>query len=441
MIECFNTILDYIEIIATFLWGYIGCTAICVAGIYLTIVSRGKQFKTLFSVRRVFSDLIKESKDNTQAGVHPLKLLFASVGGMIGIGNIVGVGMAVMVGGPGSILWMWIASLSGMLIKYSEIYLGIKYRVLSKNGKTYNGGPMYYLQHVFSTKFFAYLSAFLLCIYGVEIVQFVVLVNTFEHTFGIDRNILVYSLLILSLYAASGGISRLATICTFVMPIFLLLYSVSCLYIIFINYQILPEVFWLIVNGAFNGHSAFGGFVASSMINTAYLGSSKAVYSGDIGIGYDSVLQSESRVACPIKQARFSIIALFIDTCICTLSSLTIVVSGAWYRFNHLEPSDLMAAIFREYFLYSEYFLTLVFFFSGFTTVIAYFTAGAKSATFIYEAHGKKLYFIFGAACFVFFSYFSEEKAMIVMTITSVLLLTLNIFCIFKMRNEIKFYE
>ncbi|NDB82275.1 MAG: amino acid carrier protein [Alphaproteobacteria bacterium] len=441
MLELFNHILDRLAIAGNFFGSYIGFTAICFCGIYLTIASRGKQFIVLFNMRSVIQDLIKESTDKTRAGIHPIKLLFASVGGMIGIGNIVGVGLAVMVGGPGSILWMWVASLSGMLIKYSEIYLGIKYRIASKNNKSYNGGPMYYMQKVFKTKFFAYLSAFLLCIYGIEIFQFGILVNRFQNTFGIDRSILVYGLLFLSLYASSGGISRLATICTFIMPIFLVLYSVACFIIIFSNFTILPEVFLQIIDGAFNGHAAIGGFAGSAMINTAYLGSSKAIYSGDIGVGFDSVMQSETRVSCPIKQARLSIIALFMDTCICTLSCLTIGVSGAWYRMNHLEPSDVMPRIFGEYFPFSEYFLTLVFFFSGFTTVIAYFTVGIKSAMFISHKYGKIIYTIFGGCCFVFFSYFSEEKAMVIMSITGLLLLTLNIFSILKMRKEIKFYE
>ncbi|MDX1924456.1 MAG: amino acid carrier protein [Rickettsiaceae bacterium] len=437
----FNIIFDYLEIIDNFFWSYIGCSLICIAGIYLTIISRGKQFRVIFSMNQVVKDLLDEAKDKSQAGIHPVKLLFASVGGMIGVGNIVGVGMAVMIGGPGSILWMWIASLSGMLIKYSEIYLGIKHRVRSKNGRSYNGGPMYYLQHAFKSKFWAYLSAFLLCIYGVEIVQFVVLVNRFESSFAIDRTILVYGLLALSLYSASGGINRLATICSMVMPIFLSLYSAACLFIILSNYRDLPHIFYLIVNGAFNGHAAIGGFAASTVMQTAYLGSSKAVYSGDIGIGYDSVVQSETRVVSPIKQARLSIIALFMDTCICTLSSLTIAASGAWHNLNRLEPSEIMARIFSTYFPYSDYFLTFILFFAGFTTVIAFFTVGAKSAKFIYPKHGKKIFFIFGAICFIFFSHFKEERAMIIMNITSLMLLTLNIMAIIKMRKEIKFYE
>ncbi|MDX1916727.1 MAG: amino acid carrier protein [Rickettsiaceae bacterium] len=441
MLEIFEHIFSVLAIIDNLFGSYIGFTAICTCGIYLTILSRGKQFVVLFNIRSVIRDLMHESRDSTQAGIHPIKLLFASVGGMIGIGNIVGVGFAVMVGGPGSILWMWVASFSGMLIKYSEIYLGIKYRVKSKDNKTYNGGPMYYMQKVFKTSFFAYLSAFLICIYGVEIVQFVVLVNRFESSFHIDRNILVYSLLLLSLYASSGGVSRIASICTYFMPVFLLIYSFACLFIIFSNYQDLPKVIVEIFHGAFTGHAAYGGFVGSAMINTAYLGSSKAVYSGDIGVGYDSVMQSETRVASPIKQARLSIIALFMDTCICTLSCLTIAVSGAWYKSNHLEPSDIMSKIFGEYFSYSEYFLTLVYFFSGFTTVIAYFTVGLKSAKFLHEQYGQIIYYLFGSSCFILFSYFSEEKAMIIMSITSLMLLTINIFTILKVRKEIKFYE
>ena len=435
-----DIIFEILAKIDNFFWSYIGFSIVCISGVFLTIFSLGKQFRVLFSMRKIVKELLEESKDKTKAGLHPIKLLFASVGGMIGIGNIVGVGIAVMIGGPGSIFWMWVASFCGMLIKYSETYLGVKHRV--PNGKgSYNGGPMYYLQDVFKSKFWAKLAAFLLCIYGVEVFQFVTLVDRFEHTFKIDRDIIVYSLLAATLYSASGGINRLATICSAIMPFFMGIYLIACSYIILSHYYALPSLFAEIGTSAFTGHAAIGGFAASTMIQTAYLGSSKAVYSGDIGIGYDSVVQSETRVASPIKQARLSILALFMDTIICTLSSLTIAVTGAWYKLQHIEPSDVMSTIFSDYFPFSEYFLTAVLFFAGFTTVIAFFTVGLKSANFLSEKYGKKIYFVLGTFAFIFFSHFSEEKVVIIMSLTSVFLVTLNIIAIIKMRNEIKFYE
>lgn len=436
-IESFFLILEKID---DFFWSYIGFAIICLSGLYLTIKSRAKQFYVLFNISKTLSDLIKDSKDKTRDGLNPIKLLFTSVGGMIGIGNIVGVGLAIMYGGPGSIFWMWVASLCGMLIKYSEIYLGVKHRV--KDGKgSYNGGPMYYMQDVFSNKFWAYLSAILLCIYGVEIFQYKVLVSRFETTFNLNKELVIIALLLITLYAVSGGIKLLSEICTIVMPFFMIIYVIACAYIIFLHANHLPQALINIITSAFSGQSAIGGFAGSSMIYAAYMGSSKAVYSGDIGIGYDSVVQSETRAQCPIKQARLSIIALFMDTIICTLTSFTIVVTGAWHNMNDIGASNIISTIFEKHFPFSDIFLTFVMFFAGFTTVIAFFVVGLKAAYFISNKYGKIIYYIYGIFSFIFFSYFSEEKVVLIMSVTSVLLVLLNITAILKMRNEIRFND
>jgi len=433
-IDYFFYILSEVD---SFFWSYVGFVIICVSGLYLTFKSKGEQFRVLFNIRKNIKMLLADAATSKE-GLHPFKLFFASVGGMIGIGNIVMVGIAVMLGGPGTIFWMWVASFCGMLIKYSEIYLGVKHRV--PNGKgSFNGGPMYYLQDVFKNKFWAILSAILLCIYGVEVFQFTTLVDRFETTFKFDRDIIVYTLLIATLYSASGGINRLANVCAVMMPFFLISYLIACSYIIFMNISLLPDLIINIFKSAFTGQAAVGGFAASTMLHAAYLGTSKAVYSGDIAIGYDSVVQSETRVLCPINQARLSIIALFMDTVICTFSSITIAITGAWHRMQNFEPSEVMARIFDEYFPFSEYFLTAVLFFAGFTTVIAFFVVGTKAAMFLFPKYGKIIYLIYGATSFVFFANFPEEKVAIMMNVTSVFLVILNIVAIIKMRKEIEF--
>ncbi len=225
------------------------------------------------------------------------------------------------------------------------------------------------------------------------------------------------------------------------MPFFLIAYIIACLYIIIFNFNNFINIIPIIFESAFNGHAAVGGFLGSSMIQAAQLGSSKAVYSGDIGIGYDSVVQSETRAVSPMKQARLSILALFMDTCICTLSCLTLLVTGAWHNLQHLEPSDVMATVFSNYFPFSEYFLTSVLFFAGFTTVIGFFTVGIKSATFLSPLYGRRIYFTIGTLFFIFFSNFSESKVLIIMSVTSGILVMLNVVAIIKMRKEIKFYD
>ncbi len=433
-----ETILDYIALLSNLLWEYIGFALICLSGLYLTITSRGFQFKVLADFKHNFRELVKEGRGKGKDGIHPFKLYFASVGGMIGLGNIVGVGAAVVIGGPGSIFWMWIASFCGMLLKYSEIYLGVKYRV--SNGKgSYNGGPMYYLQAAFETKFFAYLSAFLLCIYGVEVFQFVVLVDRIEHTFLFDRQLVIVGLLIAALYTVVGGVKRLANICSIMMPLFMFSYIALCLYIIGSNYALIPSVFYEIFHGAFNGHAPLGGFIGSTMIIAAYEGTSRAVYAGDIGIGYDSVVQSETRITDPKKQAQIAIYALFSDTFICMMTTLLLAITGAWTTMNHLPSANVVSNVLSHYIPHADLFMTILLFFAGFTTVVAFFTAGIKNASFLHPKYGKYIYILYAISAFIFFSSYKADKIYQVMLFVGGLLVLLNIWGILKLRKKIEF--
>ena len=434
----FDLIFNFIDHINYFLWSYVLWIAIILVGIYLTIISKGLQFRALYRFKTNLKDIFSEAKSDIKHGIHPFKLYFTSVGGMVGLGNIVGISTAIMIGGPGSIFWTIIASICGMLLKYSEIYLGMQYRVKNNNGG-YDGGPMYYLQAAFKNKFFAYAAAIMIAIYGVETYQFLILVDRIEYSFGINRHLIVISLLCLVICSAIGGIRRLAMICTLIMPFFMLIYIFVAFYIITLNISVLPEFLLLIIKSAFSAQAQIGGFAGSSMILATYLGMSKTIYSGDIGIGYDSIVQSESRIAHPKKQATFAIYALCTDSLICILTNIMIGVSGAWYSMNHLESSDLVASILSEYIPYSSLFMTFLLFFAGFTTIIAFLAAGVKCSQFVSPKYGKIIYLIYSIFAFAFFCRLSQGKVMILMEFLSGLLVILNLAGIVALRKKIKF--
>ena len=433
-----DSIFSIIIFLDDFYWSYIGWVLITGTGIYLTFISRGLQFRALFNFRSNIKNIYSEANSSDNGGVHPFKLYFASVGGMVGLGNIVFISVALMIGGPGSIFWTILASLSGMLLKYSEIYLGVKYRIQNPDGG-FNGGPMYFLQKAFKPKIFAYIFAFLLCLYGVEISNFLIIVDRLEHSFEFNRYIIILCLLVAVIYSSIGGIRRLANICSVIMPVFMLGYILFATYIIACNASLLPEFFKTVLVSAFTGHAQLGGFVGSSMILSAYLGISKTVYSGDIGIGYDSIVQSETRIVNPCKQATLAIYALFTDTLICILTNTMLGVTGAWYTLNHFDPSDIVAQLLSGYIPYSDLFMTLLLFFAGFTTIIAYLAAGMKCAQFINPEYGKTIYLLYAIFAFIFFCNFSQTNVMIIMSLLSGLLVLLNVSGILKLRKDIEF--
>jgi AGCS family alanine or glycine:cation symporter len=357
---------------------------------------------------------------------------------MVGLGNIVLISLAITIGGPGSIFWTILASLSGMLLKYAEIYLGVKYRIKKPNGR-FNGGPMYFLQKAFKPKIFAYIFAFLLCLYGVEISSFLIIVDRLEHSFEINRYVIIIGLLITVIYSSVGGINRVANICSLIMPIFMIVYMLFATYIIVINIDVLPQFFETVFVSAFTGHAKLGGFLGSSVILSAYMGISKTVYSGDIGIGYDSIVQSETKIPHPHKQATLAIYALFTDTFICILTNTMLGVTGAWYTLNNLEPSDIVAQVLSGYITHSDFFMTLLLFFAGFTTIIAYLVAGMKCAQFINAKYGKTIYLLYAVFAFIFFCNFSQANVIIIMSFLSGMLVLLNVCGILRLRKDIKF--
>ena len=434
-----DTIFRIIALLDYFYWGYIGWILITVVSIYLTIISKGLQFRALFNFRTNIKNIYADANADND-GIHPFKLYFASVGGMVGLGNIVIITAAVTIGGPGSIFWTILAGLGGMLLKYCEIYLGVKYRIKNPNGG-FSGGPMYFLQKAFKPKIFAYMFAFLLCLYGVEISSFLIIVDRIEYSFEFNRYVIIFCFLIVVIYSAIGGIRRIANICTFIMPIFMTGYVILAIYVIYCNASLLPEFLRTVLVSAFAGHAPLGGFVGSTMILSAYLGISKAVYSGDIGIGYDSIMQSETKISAPHKQATLSIYALFTDTIICLLTNIMVGVTGAWYTLNHLNPSDLVAQLVSDYIPFSNIFMTFLLFFAGYTTIIAYLAAGTKCAQFISPKYGKAVYLIYAIFAFAFFCNFSQTNVMLIMGLLSGLLVLLNVCGILRLRKDINFQQ
>ncbi len=417
-------------------WSYIGFTLVVAFGLYFSIKTKGFQFSVLRHPVRVIKSLMGTNKGQT--GTNPIALYFASLGGSVGLGNVVAVVTVLTMGGPGGIFWLWVAAIAGMLIKYCEIYLGVTHRVKNNRGG-YDGGPMYYLAHAFGVRWLPLVVAFLLCIYGVEVSQFLILTDTFTDTFGINRHWVIAILLTLVFYGSLGGVSRLAKICTVMMPPFLIGYVCMCLWVVVDQWAVFLELLPSIFTSAFTGHAAVGGFAGSTFLMAAQYGTARAVYSGDIGIGYDSIIQSETRLQDASQQARLAILSLLNNTLICTLSCLVVLVSGLWCAPGVLKPSSYVIAALSAYFPYMDIIMAIVFFLVGFTTIMAYFVIGLKAARFISPRLGERFFLIYAFFAFIFFAYYDQSQVMLLMSLSGGLLMLCNLAGIWKLRHEIKF--
>ena len=432
-----DSIFNNLSSLDAFFWGYIAFILIVMLGCCLTIQSRFFQIRAFPSTIKTFFHFLTTSSKNT-IGVHPLRAFFASVGGMIGIGNVVGIVTAIQIGGPGALFWVWMAALIGTIIKYSEIYLGLKHRVKNDRGG-YDGGPMYFLRQAFNNKWIPIVISSLLCIYGVEIYQFAVITDSLSTNFSLNRYLVIPVLLTLILYASYGGVKRIGNICSIIMPFFMILYVSMSLWIIGQEISFLPGILKTVFTSAFSGHAAVGGFAGSSILLAIQHGVARAAYSADIGIGYDSIIQSESNTIYPDRQARLAILGVCIDNLVCTMSILVVLITGVWKSIDPIAGSQLVQTALSKYFPYMNFFMPIFIFIVGYSTIIAYFCVGLKCARFLSPQYGTRFYVIYGAASMVFFSFFNQEQALLVMSLSGAMLLIINLLGIFKLRNQIEF--
>jgi AGCS family alanine or glycine:cation symporter len=421
-----------------FVWDFIGVPAILLLGLFLSFKAKWFQIVDFKKITKLFFSFLYADHSHDKRGLHPLKVFFASLGGCIGIGNIVVVCTAVQVGGPGAVFWMWIAALLGMIVKYSEVYLGIKYRIKNQDD-SYDGGPMYFLQKATSSWWIPRIVCVLLCIYGVDMYLFRIVTDTMAEMWGFDHFLIVFALLGLVIYTTRRGIEGVSTIASIIIPVFLIVFSGVSIIILIKNIAYLPGVIKLILRSAFTGHAALGAFTGSSLLLTMSQGMKRACYSGDIGIGYAAVINSETEEADPAKQAALSIFGVFIDTfVICTMSVLLILITGLWNQGIH--EGKIIALAIEDHVSFITILWPLFIFLLGYSNIIAIFSVGEKAAQFLSPRYGKRWYLAYAIPVFLFFSFVgSKQQLLTIMSMTGILLLLINLWGILKLYKNISF--
>ncbi len=432
-----NSVFDCLIRIDAFFWGYLGFSSIAILGCYFTFKSGFFQIRAIPTVFRTFRHFLNY-KSSSETGTHPLKVFFTSVGGMIGVGNIAGIVTALQIGGPGALFWVWIATFLGSLIKYSEVFLGLKYRVANEKGG-YDGGSIHFLRRAFNKKWIGILACVLMCIYAAEVYQFSVLTHCISVDWQIDHLWVVLGFLALILYTVLGGIKRVGKICSWLMPFFTCLYLLMGFYVIGHHLPKLPGLLGEVFASAFTGSAGVGGFVGSTMMLAMQQGISRAVYSADIGIGYDSIIQSESSTVQIVNQARLSMLGVFLDTIVCTCTLLIALTSGLWNASPRLDSALVIQNALAAYFPGQIIFMPIFLFVLVYTTLISYLFAGFKCARFLHPRYGEKVYLGFAIAFLLTFSFFDQSKALLVMSLAGCMLLCLNLMGIFRLRREISF--
>jgi amino acid carrier protein len=265
----------------------------------------------------------------------PFNALMTSLAATIGTGNIAGVATAIFLGGPGAIFWMWITALVGMATKYAEAVLAVKYREVDENG-AYVGGPMYYIKNGLG-KNWQWL-AFLFSLFGAiaafgigNTIQANSVADALSSTLGVPAwqtgvvmAVIVYAVLV-------GGIKRIGNVASKLVPFMGLAYVVGAGTIIIQRLDSVPTALQLIVNDAFTGTAAAGGFAGAGIMAAIRFGVARGVFSNEAGLGTAPIAHAAAKTNNPVAQGKIAMLGTFIDTIIiCTMTALVIILTGSW---------------------------------------------------------------------------------------------------------------
>ncbi|WP_299021894.1 sodium:alanine symporter family protein [uncultured Photobacterium sp.] len=327
-----NSLHNLLQTIDSFVWGPPLLILLVGTGIYLTARLGFIQIRYLpLALSYVFSG----NKNGKGSGdVSSFAALCTALSATIGTGNIVGVATAIKLGGPGALLWMWLAALFGMATKYAECLLAVKYRETDSNGQMI-GGPMYYLEKGVGSKWLAKLFAIFalgVACFGIgTFPQANAIVDAAYLSFEVPREYAVVILTVLVATVTLGGIKSIASVASKVVPVMAGLYITACITVLYSQADALPAAIQLVITSAFNGHAATGGFVGAGIMLAIQSGIARGVFSNESGLGSAPMAAAAAKTDSCVRQGLTSMTGTFFDTIIiCTMTGLTLVVTGAW---------------------------------------------------------------------------------------------------------------
>lgn len=327
----------------------------------------------------------------------------AAISGTVGTGNIIGVTSAILTGGPGAVVWMWISAFFGMLTNYAENVLGLYYRKKDKEGN-FSGGAFYYISYGLKQKWLGYIAAFF-CLFaavGMSGVQTNKITGTLTSVMSLDSTaakiIIGVLVAIITGIVVLGGIKRIGRVASMLVPFMSLVFIVMSIIIILINVSAIPETFKLIFTSMFSAKAVaggVGGFVFAEIIKK---GLARGVFSNEAGLGSSVIAHSASEVREPVKQGLWGIFEVFFDTfVICTLTALVVLTtniqsgafqSGAFYAGN--DSATSLAAFAQNLGAFGSLTFCIFLPLFAFTTILAWSYYGEKATEFFFQWLPKK---------------------------------------------------
>jgi AGCS family alanine or glycine:cation symporter len=412
MIETITKINDAVNGVV---WGTFGIALLFVAGLVMTIVNKGFQFthflhwhkKTIgaiFKDKKITAHTAKEDRSISQ-----FQSLCTALAATIGTGNIVGVATAIIIGGPGSIFWMWVMAIVGMMTNYSENVLGIYFRKKGQNGE-WHGGAMYYLKdglggykgmkHVGTVLAVLFSLFCLIASFGIgNMSQVNSIAGNMEAAFNIPTWVTGIGLVMIASIVILGGLKRVAAVTEKLVPFMAIVYIIGALVIFFTHITAVPAVFGAIFKGAFAAKSAAGGIVGYGFQKAITMGFKRGAFSNEAGLGSSVMVHSSSNVKEPVRQGMWGIFEVFADTIIvCTLTAFVILSTGVvdletGHMISTSEGSGLVGEAFATVFgAFGPKFIAIAILLFAFSTVLGWSHYGATAWQYLFGEKTQLIY-------------------------------------------------
>jgi len=379
---------EWLNKIEEWVWGYPLLILLIATGIYLTIATRGVQFRYVFySLKLAFS----RHDDSAQGDISHFQALMTALAATIGIGSITGVATAVAAGGMGALFWIWVSALIGMATKYSEAILAIKYRTIDEKNEMC-GGPMYYLERGLKSKFLAVFFAFVGAITAIgtgNMVQANSVSTALSGFLNINPWITGVILAFFTALALFGGIKSIGKVASYLVPAMAVFYITGGIIVLLMKASFIPDAIVLIFRSAFTGQAATGGFLGSSFMMAVQYGVSRGVFSSEAGLGSAPIAAAAAKTDVPGRQALISMSGVFITSFIVvTITGLAIAVTGALGATGPdgklLEGSTLTLTAFNAIFPNASIIVTISLILFAYSTILGWAYYGEKCVEYLF---------------------------------------------------------
>ncbi|WP_422123978.1 alanine/glycine:cation symporter family protein [Planococcus sp. X10-3] len=378
------------------LWTYILIGLLLGLGVYFTIRTKFVQVRLFGEMFRVIS----EKKDG-EKGISAFQAFTISTASRVGTGNITGVALAIAIGGPGAVFWMWMVALIGMATAFIESTLAQVYKV--RDGEQFRGGPAYYMEKALGQRKLGIVFAVLLTLafgFIFNSVQSNTIAQSFEDVFNIPDWSVGLGLVILAAIVIFGGVKRIAKVTQIVVPVMATLYLLVAIFIVITNITEIPAVFMLIVQSAFGLEEVVGGGIGAAIMQ----GVRRGLFSNEAGMGSVPNAAASANVSHPAKQGLVQSLGVFFDTIIICSATAFIIILADLYSTSEAEgillTQDSLGVHVGDW---APYFLAIAIMFFAFSSIIGNYYYGETNIEFINAHSGWLTAYRFGVLAMVMF--------------------------------------